>query len=266
MARSDLRRRILQMKRFKNGAIHLLIFLGLAHRASACSSAACVNGGTEMRNGFLVTIKHGGRPLVGANVEIKEGVDGAYAQRFSGRTDQNGNVHVSGLPRGDYWLKADLLGIDAAYECFHVAENPTKEAKRELKFDWGDLAPSTRQVAGKLVYCEPTQGKNSMLAAVRCNQLPVAGANFKLRHPTTGAIYTAYSDANGTFTFIGVPSGTYVLHIEGGRTSDREYDSADLLIDLSPKARFASLLLTKRDAGGGNCGGTSLDLTTSSTQ
>lgn len=254
---------MLQMERFTQGAILLLIFLGFAHRASACSSVACVNGGTEMRKDFLLTIKHGGRPLVGANVEITAGVDEAYAQQFSGRTDQHGNVHIVGLPRGEYWLKADLLGIDAAYQCFHVADSPTKGAERELRFDWGDLAPSTSQVAGKLVYCEPTQGKKSMLSALRCNQLPVVGANFKLQHPTTGATYTAFSDVNGTFTFIGVPSGTYVLHVEGGRTADREYDSADLLIDLSPKARYDSLLLTKKDAGGGSCGGTSLDLTRS---
>ena len=92
------------------------------------------------------------------------------------------------------------------------------------------------------------------------------GAHFKLQHPITGATYMASSDEKGSFTFENVPNGTYVLHAEGGKTRDREYDAADVLVNLSPKARYDELLLTKRDAGGGSCGGTALELETSATR
>jgi len=48
-------------------------------------------------------------------------------------------------------------------------------------------------------------------------------------------------------TETGLPKGTYVLHVEGGRNLTREYDSAELLVEVSPKARFDALLLTRRD-------------------
>jgi hypothetical protein len=70
------------------------------------------------------------------------------------------------------------------------------------------------------------------------------------------------SDANGSFGFNSLSDGTYVLHIEGGRTPTREYDSADLLVKLAADAKWNALLLTRRDAGAGSCGGTSLDLKT----
>ncbi|MBV9144598.1 MAG: carboxypeptidase regulatory-like domain-containing protein, partial [Acidobacteria bacterium] len=74
----------------------------------------------------------------------------------------------------------------------------------------------------------------------------------------TGTAYHSSSDAAGSFSFDDVPSGTYVLHIEGGSAGERGYDATDLLLKVSPKAPRQSLLLTRRD--GGTCGGTELDL------
>jgi len=252
------------MNRIAPTVIVLTMFLGFVYRAAACSDVACVGNGTEMRDSFVVTIQHADRPLLGAKVEITSGVNGAYAQRFSGTTDQHGKVYIAGLPKGEYWLKASLLGIDAAYQCFHVAKSPTRKAKRDLKFDWGDWAPSTRQIAGKLVYCEPAKDKGPVLSFL-CTSVPVMGTKFTLQHPVTGATYAATSDEKRSFTFKDVPSGTYVLHAEGGRTPDRAYDSTDVLINLNPDARNDALLLTKREPCGGSCGGTSLDLETSVT-
>jgi hypothetical protein len=71
----------------------------------------------------------------------------------------------------------------------------------------------------------------------------------------------AISDENGDFTFPDVPNGTYVLHVNGGSLkSGSAYDSTDLLIKVNEKAMWDALLLTNRAAGGGSCGGMSLDV------
>ena len=61
---------------------------------------------------------------------------------------------------GDYWLDASFLGVNAAYFCFHVSERPSRKAKRRMRYDWGDLAPATRQLAGKLVDSQPGTGES----------------------------------------------------------------------------------------------------------
>jgi hypothetical protein len=89
--------------------------------------------------------------------------------------------------------------------------------------------------------------------------VPISGARLRLQNPTTGAVFSATSDQDGVFAFDRIPSGTYVLHAEGGK-SWRDYEVTDVLITLSPTASKNTLVLTRRDPGGGDCGGTSLDL------
>ena len=87
--------------------------------------------------------------------------------------------------------------------------------------------------------------------------VPISGARMKLQDPLTGKFFNAVSDHNGDFAFDSAPQGIYVLHIDGGTVSeDREYDSTDLLIQLSGTAMPNSLLLMRREVGGGSCGGT----------
>jgi hypothetical protein len=92
-------------------------------------------------------------------------------------------------------------------------------------------------------------------------EVPICGAAMKLKNALTGVVYSATSDDTGEFSFSTVPKGTYVLHIEGGTLkSGRGYDTTDLAIDVSAKARGDSLVLTHREPGGGSCGGISLEL------
>ena len=94
--------------------------------------------------------KHDGKPLEGVLVEIT----GEGKEQFSGLTSTDGKAHLN-LSPGHYWIKAELLGISAAYECFHINQQTSKTAKREFTYEWGDSAPATRQLAGKMVDSQP---------------------------------------------------------------------------------------------------------------
>lgn len=251
------------MKWIVAAEIVLSLLLSLSLQAGACSQVACVGNGFEMRRDFVVAILHDDRPLAGASVEVTTNANSNVVQRFSGITDENGRVRVVGLPPGSYWLHAQLLGITAAYQCFHVSSTPSRKAKAALKYDWGDMAPATSRIAGKLIDCQSGKGESALLNLLHCTPFPVVGARFKLQSPTTAAKYTTSSDENGSFAFDSIPPGKYVLHVEGGKTPTREYDSADLLIYLTQDTKWNTLLLKRTDPGAGTCGGTSLDLKTS---
>jgi len=233
--------------------------------AGACSLAGCVDGGIEVRSDFAVKIRHADKPLPGATVEIKgpQGTSGAKA--FTVTTDKDGIARFTNLAPGDYWLDAEYLDIGAAYHCFHVRERPSRKAKRNLAYDWGDLAPGTRRIAGKLLDSQPGKGGTPIWNLLHRVDVPIAAAKLTLQNATTRAVYHTTSDADGAFAFDGIPSGTYVLHIDAGKVEpDRDYEASDHLISLGSTAKGDSLLLKRREAGGGSCGGTRLELQESS--
>jgi hypothetical protein len=223
--------------------------------SNACSAVGCLNDGAEASQYFTVMFKHDGKPLAGVQVEIT----GEGTEQFSGLTSTDGMVRLT-LPPGHYWLKAELLGISAAYECFHVNQRSSKSAKRKFTYEWGDLAPATRRIAGKLVDSQPRKDGTPLWNLLHRIDVPIVGASLKLQDPFTGDAYTTMSDSSGGFIFDSLPPATYVLHIEGGAAGDRGYDATDVLIELNPKASRNELVLTRREGGGGSCGGTSLEL------
>jgi len=223
--------------------------------ADACSIAGCLGEGVEMRQNFVVGIRHGGKPLTGVAVRIR-----GNGKEFTVFTTSDGKARIGELPSGLYWLDAEFLGIGAAYQCFHVSDQPTSKAKRKLTYDWGDDAPATQRVAGSLIDSQPNKAGTPLWNLLHPVDVPIVGANLKLQSPTTGTIYTTISDSQGVFAFEAIPTGTYVLHIEGGSAGDRGYDATDQLIELSPQASRDTLLLKRSAGGGGSCGGTSLEL------
>jgi hypothetical protein len=238
-------------------AVQLLLVLP---PTSACSLVACLGRGIELQRDFVVLVKHEGKPLQGVTIRV---TDTAATVRFSGVTASNGMVRAASLPPGDYWLSADLLGVNAAYHCFHVAERASRRAKRRMIYEWGDFAPATSRIAGTLIDSQPGTGDTPLWNLVHRVNVPVREARLKLQNPLTGAVFSTVSDQNGAFAIDRVPPGVYVLHIEGGK-SGRDYDATDLLINLSPRATKDKLVLTRREAGGGSCGGTSLELSNAS--
>lgn len=214
-----------------------------------------------MRSNFAIKIRHADKPLPGAAIEITGPQGTSDWRKFLVTTDKDGIARISNLAPGDYWLDAEYLNIGAAYHCFHVNEKQSRKAKRSLTYDWGDLAPGTRRIAGKLVDSQPGKGSNPLWNLLHPVDVPIAGANLILHNATMRGAYHTTSDANGAFAFDGIPDGTYVLHIDAGKVApDREYESSDHLIALGSSAKHESILLKRREAGGGSCGGTGLEL------
>jgi hypothetical protein len=240
--------------------VAVFVFVLVAIPARACSMAGCLGRGIEIRRDFAVRIHHADKPLAGARIEIT-GPEGASGEKkFTVMTDRNGIARITNLAPGDYWLNADYLGIGAAYHCFHVNERPSRKAKRDLRYDWGDLAPGTRYIAGRMVDSQPGKSGNPLSDLLHRVDVPIVAARLTLRNATTGDVYHTTSDASGAFAFDAIPDGTYVLHVDAGKEPDRDYEASDHLVRLGPTAKSSSLLLERRESGGGSCGGTTLDL------
>jgi hypothetical protein len=228
--------------------------------SSACSSVSCLDKGVELRRDFVVRVTHGDKPLQGVSVRVTSAAEGNVNKLFSGMTAADGTVRVADLPPGEYWLNAELLGIVAGTECFRVGPRPSRKAKKKVSYEWGDLAPATRQVAGRLIDSQPDQGGTPIWNQLHRVDTPVSEAKLKLQDPLSGAVYSTLSDSDGHFSFGSIPSGIYVLHIEGGTAhGGRGFESSDQLVRLSDTAKGDMLLLSHRDAGAGSCGGTYLE-------
>ncbi len=185
--------------------------------SNACSLAGCLNHGVEANQYFTVMVKHDGKPLAGVLVEIT----GEGKEQFSGLTPTDGKIRLN-LSPGHYWIKAELLGISVAYDCFHINQRSSKSAKRKFNYEWGDLAPATRRIAGKLIDSQPRKDGTPLWNLLHRIDVPITGAALKLQDPVTGSAYTTMSDSSGGFVFDSIPPTTYVLHIEGGVAGDRD--------------------------------------------
>jgi hypothetical protein len=215
-----------------------------------------------MRSSFVVGITHQGKPLPGVSVEVRGfGGEKNESKLFSGLTASKGKVNVGALPPGVYWLDAQYMGIFAGSQCFHVASSRSLKAKKRLNYEWGDLAPGVRHMAGRLIDSQPVQGGSAISNLIHRVEVPIAHARLTLHDPLTASVYTTESAVDGRFSFGQIPPGTYVLHIDGGMVSNgRDYEPTDLLVALGEKAKRNTLLLSRRDAGAGSCGGTDLEL------
>jgi hypothetical protein len=240
------------LKHFLPGTF-LIALLTFPIPSIACSMASCLGNGDEMRPDFVVRITFVGKPLPGVNVQI------TGTKSFSATSSIDGTVHVGGLPSGDYWVNTELSGIGAGGQCFHVGNRASRKAKRTLTYEWGNLAPSTRRIVGRIIDPAPGEG-TTFLQNIRNGVIePIPEARLKLQNPLTGDAYTTQSDRDGEFSFGQIPSGTYILHVESGMTlSGRAYEPTDLLIRVSNTATHDTLLLKRTSGGGGSCGGPSL--------
>ena len=119
---------------------------------------------------------------------------------------------MTGVPAGEYWLNAELLGISAAYQCFHIAQSkPSKKAKSQLKYEWGSIAPTMRRVSGRMEDSQPATGGTPLWNISHYVTVPIIGARLRLQNAITRDMLTAVSDEDGAFMFDLLPNGTYVL-------------------------------------------------------
>jgi Carboxypeptidase regulatory-like domain len=233
------------------------LFLAAAfpHSLAACSMAGCPGNGIEVRPDFFIRITHQDKPLPGVTVEITG--NGAKNEL---RTGADGKVSISNLSPGDYWLSAELLGISAAYTCFHVSQHASRRARKTLKFEWGDMPVGTRQIAGTLQIQQLGKGGTLVWNVTHKVDAPISNAKLTLKSPRGGAEYNTESDSAGHFSFREIPNGIYVLQIEGGATPEGDTFGPDsFLLELSPSAKLDALVMSP-SVGGGSCGGWSLAL------
>ncbi|MCU1283774.1 MAG: hypothetical protein JWO13_124 [Acidobacteriales bacterium] len=221
--------------------------------ARACSLALlCNHDATEMRRDFTILVSHEGSPLAGVSVQMTR--EGSDSTPLSGKTGSNGKLQMRNVPSGKYWLKTELLGISTVQQCFHINQHATGKAQRNFNVEWGQLAPASSRIAGKLIVSESARSENSVWNFVHRVEIPIAGASLKLQDPVTGNESSTVSDQNGAFDFSSVLKGTYVLHIEGGHANEHQPKSDDLLIKFDAAAERSSLLLVQWGDSGGSCG------------
>jgi hypothetical protein len=236
-----------------------LPLLAFPPSSPACSMAGCLDQGVEMRRHFVVKVEHGDKRLPGVSVWVASTTEGR--RLLSGITNKDGTVSFTDLPPGEYWLTAELLGIIAGSQCFHIGSHTTRKAKKTLSYNWGDLAPGVSEIAGQLIRQQPGQGGTPFWNQLHPVEVPIGEAALKLYDPLIGEVRSTVSDVNGHFSIRGVPEGTYVLHVDSGTTRDgRDYGSTNELIHFGGGAKYDVLLLKWKDAGGGSCGGTSVEL------
>ncbi|MFZ0300790.1 MAG: SpaA isopeptide-forming pilin-related protein [Candidatus Sulfotelmatobacter sp.] len=231
----------------------VIILLSFRTWSAACSMAGCLNDGDEMRPTFTIIVTHDEKPLAGVNFHIVA----KGAEQFSGITDDQGSIHVQTLAPGLYWLNGDLLGTGVVYTCFHVSAKPSRKAKIRLTYTWGDEGPATSKIAGRLVASQPGKGGTPIWNLTHRIDVPIAGAGLTLRDPISHAVYLTTSDQDGHFFFEGLPSGTYVLHIEGGSAREFTYDPTDSVVELTNTAKLGELLFRGGPSG---CGRNELEL------
>jgi hypothetical protein len=245
--------------KYLNAICSVVLLLSVPKLTSACSLISCsTNDEDEVRRDFTVRVTLGSAPLAKVNTWVTQW-PGDEKKLFTGVTGTDGNVRVSGLPPGEYWLYSELLGISAGGVCLKINSHPSKKAKRIVTFQWGDSAQTTQKVAGRLIDPAPGEGAAFLQNILKHVVDPIPEAKLELRNPLTGAIYTTLSDTDGRFSFGEIPSGTYVIHIEGGLTpAGHEFEPTDLLIQVADTASRNMLLLER--SGGSTCGGPTLIL------
>lgn len=227
-----------------------LALLGLAAAwsckpASADELVPCANDGIELRQEFVVAVKHEGTALPGVHIEVTRGRRSLDKQIIkSSLTGPDGLARITALSPGRYWLSVGMLGIGAAYHCFHVDDKPSRRAKRRLEYEWGYGAPLIRGASGRLVDTQPGNSDNPLWNALHPVDVPISSATLRLSNARTGQVLRTTSDERGGFAFGPLPDGTYVLHCEGG-TTGRPYEPTDVVLKISSTARTATVTLKR---------------------
>jgi hypothetical protein len=243
----------------------ITVFASVALLANAvpthgCTMVGCLYSGVELRRDFVVRVTHADKPLLGVDVEVTSNSEKAVLQ-FTGKTGADGSIKIARLQAGDYWVKAEFLGITAGVQCFHVSQVASRKAKRSLTYEWGDMAPATRKISGSLIDSHPSKDGTPLenLLRKRWVEAPIDGASIRLREALTAKEYSTTASQDGTFSIDQVPDGIYVIHVEGGISASGKYASTDQLIRLSHTSTADRLLLRRTEAAGGSCGGWGLE-------
>ncbi len=125
-------------------------------------------------------LTHDGHPLAGVLIDVI--TQAGNGKQFSDVTGSDGTVYVTNLPAGEFWLNAEYFGVSAAHQCFHIENHPSRKAKKSLTVEWGDYAPATRQVAGRLIDSQPGEGGTPLWNMTHRVDVPIRDAAMQLKN------------------------------------------------------------------------------------
>jgi hypothetical protein len=201
-----------------------------------------------MEANFSVVVRLVRTNLEGAKVEITS--SNADRPTITELTDRSGRARIRKLSPGDYWINVSYLGVSAGGQCFHVRAESSSAARSALRYRWGDYAMPMRSIGGSLQEWQPGTGGTPIWNLAHGQTAQIAGATVVLENALTREVLRSESDLMGLFRFDLVPDGTYVLHIEGGKTA-RAYAATDMIVPVSHTASRESVVLTLREDGCG---------------
>ena len=226
-----------------------LIFAALAAGpAGACSiELICPHHGPEVRRDFVVLVKHLGKPLARVTIQIFRVEEFKFEQVASGETGNEGTFQINNLPAGNYHINIEKLGVSAEYTCFHVSKLTGLGATRRLTYQWGDDAPATRQIVGRVLGAPKYASFNDALR--HSADPPLAGTLLTLWDPITNNKSETRSGPDGKFAFDGVSDGTYVLKADGDTQPSGLYFPGAIVIRLNSQAARETLLLWRSSQG-----------------
>lgn len=192
---------------------------------------------------FTVKVTHLAKPIAGIGIEIMAQAEGAEAV-FTGVTDDNGTVKVTGLMVGKYFLTASHLDFEAGREWIEVVSSADSKTVRHFEFQWADDAWETRSVGGLLVGMVPGDTGNKIMDLVHPRETVYPGVAVTLKSAFSDAEYHALSDSSGSFVIGPVPDGVYVLTIAGGMISvNGDAEQTTHVLDVRQTAPLSSLRL-----------------------
>jgi Domain of unknown function (DUF4198)/Carboxypeptidase regulatory-like domain len=231
------------MNRFSKTCLVIVVLLLAPRLSIACESTSFCTARTELNRTFTVRVTADDKPVSGVLVEVETNYSKPGKEnkiRFTGTTGADGSVRIPKLRAGRYTLSAEYLGLSIDYdECLDVLSHPTDKAEKEIHYTWGDEAAAvTGQVRGKLMNGERDPKLPIVERITHLKAVPIAGASLSLRSPSTKVPYTTTTGDDGSFVFSGVPDGTYVLHLDAGKSiSGFTHEHDDQLIRVSNSAK-----------------------------
>jgi hypothetical protein len=195
-----------------------------------------------------------GKPLEGATVKITKWSSTEELTIIEGATDKTGHYRVALKEAGNYWLKVDHLGLNAAYFCFHSRPSSGLFAKRSFKLDFDRYEISLRRLSGLIRELRPgPEGTPYLMRFAKPVAASIPGAKLRAIEVFSRRVWETQSGSNGQFAFPDLPPGSFVFVASGGVTS-RPYDETRQLLRVESNALPTEIVLTNSTFLENGCG------------
>jgi len=177
-------------------------------KAATISSAGQVvtvnfDGSFVRTSAILGSVAAGGSALEGVTVSIGGG--------NTTTTDSNGQYAFTGLRAGEYTVS--ISGFDANQFTFPSTSQTTTLGVGESKsVSFSGQFVSTASISGSLYLDE--NDKDDVFTSQTEDKLPAAGVQVTILDGTIPVFDTTTTDANGDFSFTGLPKGFYTVEID----------------------------------------------------